>query len=112
MSSIARWSYKNIAVVRPFESMNEWKGEPIYGTPYTIDCNWTAEAKMERESGGVGGARGAEFVSQNIIFAEDPRPKYMDLIQLGGVGEFQQIRSVTGWDMEMFQDSMDYKLVT
>lgn len=112
MSNTANWSYTNIAIVKPFENIDQWNGQIVYGEPYEIDCTWTAEAKMERESGGVGGARGAEFISKNIIFTEDPRPKYLDMIQLGGVGEFQEIRSVTDWDMSFFGETPDFKLVT
>lgn len=112
MSSIARWSYKNTARVKPFVDYDQNTGETIYGAEYTIACNWTAESKVEIDRGGQSGAIGQEFVSQHIIYCEDARPKYMDMIALGDSDEFEQIRSVTGWDMNMFSDSMDFKLVT
>ncbi|SJN24425.1 hypothetical protein FM109_05480 [Vibrio casei] len=56
--------------------------------------------------------KGQEFVSKNEIFTEDKRPKYLDLIQLNGDTQWQEIRSVTGWDMSFFNEEPDFKLVT
>ena len=112
MSSVARWSYKSTATIKPFVSLNMETGQSIYGDEFTIACNWTAESKPERESGGQSGARGAEFISQHIIYTEDARPKYLDLIQLANHTDWEEIRSVTEWDMAMFKDTPDYKLVT
>ncbi len=112
MSSIARWSYKNTATVKPFVSIDDWSGKTVYGPEYTITCNWTADAEQARETGGQSGARGAEFVSKHIIYTEDARPKYLDLIMFDGSDGWEEIRAVTGWDMAMFNDTPDYKLVT
>lgn len=112
MSSIARWSYKAKAIVRPFVSMDDWTGATIYGDEYEIACNWTAEAEQVREAGGQSGARGVEFISKHIIYTEDPRPKYLDLIAFDGSDGWEEIRSITAWDMAMFGDVPDYKLVT
>lgn len=112
MSSISRWSYKNTARVKPFRDYDQNTGQAIYGEEYTIACTWTAESKVEIDRGGQSGAMGQEFVSQHIIYTEDDRPVYMDMIALAGSDDFEQIRSVTGWDMNMFSDSMDFKLVT
>jgi len=112
MSSIARWSYKNTATIRPFVSLDQMSGQSVYGDEFEIACNWTAESKPERESGGMSGSRGAEFISQHIIYTEDARPKYLDMIKLGGRDDWEEIRSVTVWEMAMFGDTPDYKLVT
>lgn len=106
MSRTSRWAYTNTATIKPFERMESWSGEVIYGEPYEIACTWTAEAKQHRDG------KGAEFVSTNVIFTEDTRPKYLDMIQLGGEGDFQEIRSVTNWDMSFFGETPDLKLVT
>jgi len=87
-------------------SIDLMTGETQYGDEYTIACTWTAEAAQERDD------RGAEFVSRHQVFTEDDRPKYLDMIRLGDSGEWEQIRSVTGWDMAMFSDTPDFKLVT
>lgn len=106
MSDIARWSYMNTATVKPATGeVNEW-GAAVYGEPYEIACNWIAKSQQMRND------RGHEFVSRNIIYTEDARPKYLDLIRLNGDSEFQQIESVTGWDMNMFNTNMDFMLVT
>ena len=108
-------------------------GATVYGDEYEIACNWIAESKQERDD------QGAEFVSRHIIFTEDPRPKYLDMIRLSGFGiafmsgsseeqsgseveyagseilsgsGWEEIRAKTSWDMALFNDSMDFKLVT
>lgn len=106
MSSIARWSYKNVATVQPFVSMDDWTGAVIYGPEYTIACNWIAESTQQRDQ------TGAEFISRQIIYTEDLRPKYLDLIRLGTQDDWQEVRSKTEWEMAMFGDVADFKLVT
>lgn len=114
MSSVARWSYKNTATVKPFVSMDDWTGATVYGPEYTIACTWTADSEQVRETGGQSGARGAEFVSKHTIFTEDRRPKYLDLIMFDGSDGWEEIRAVTSWDMSSLgePDSPDFKLVT
>lgn len=107
MSSIARWSYKAQATVTPFISKNGQTNQNVYGTPFTIWCNYTAKAEQRRDD------RGQEFVSQNLIYTEDDRPKYLDKITLDYPGALpQEIRSRTVWDMAMFGDIPDFLLVT
>lgn len=114
MSSVARWSYRNVATVKPYLSQDLMTGETVYGDPYDIACTWTAESKPERDAGGMAGARGAEFISQHTIYTEDPRPKYLDQISFTGSNGWEEIRSVTNWDMSSLgePDSPDFKLVT
>jgi len=105
VSSTANWSYTNTATVKPFLGMSEWGGTS-YGPEYTIACTWTAVSQQQRDD------NGAEFVSRFEIFTEDARPKMLDMIQLEGDAEWQEIRSRTWWDMSFFGETPDYKLVT
>lgn len=108
MSSIATWSYKNTATVRPFVSEDPYEGVITYGDPYDIACTWAAESKQMRD------ANGAEFVSNYIIWSEDARPKHRDLILLNTEAptDWQEIRSHMEWDMSPFADTPDFRTVT
>jgi len=108
MSSVARWSYKNTARVRPFIDEDLENGGVVYGDEYVIACTWAAESKEMRD------ATGAEFVSSYIIWSEDPRPKHRDLILLNTVAptDWQEVRSHMEWDMQMFDDTPDFRTVT
>lgn len=105
MSSIARWSYKNVATVRPVLGLGEY-GEATYGEPYVIACNWTAENITARQEDGQ------EFVGRHTIYTEDLRPQFGDEIQFLGSAGYERIRSRTCWDMELFSDTPDVRLVT
>lgn len=111
MSSIARWTYTNTAVVRPFEGVNEW-GKSTYGTEYEIACTWGTKGQQERGLGGQSGPQGAELVDTDTIYTEDPRPKRLDLIRLGGHDDWQEIRGRVEYDMSFFDDTPDYELTT
>ena len=106
LSKTANWSYTNTATVRPFISVDLMTQEAVYGEAYEIACTWTAKSEQARSSDG------AEFVSKHHIYTEDKRPKYLDLIQLNGSTEWEEIRSVTGWDMSPFGEEPDFLLVT
>lgn len=105
MSKIARWSYKNTAMVQPFIVADEY-GKNTYGEPYQIKCTWQAMSQAATTPAGV------EFVSRHVIYCEDARPKYLDLIQLNGQTEWEEIRAYGMDDMSMFNDTPDYKLTT
>jgi len=106
MSATARWSYTNTATVKPFISIDQWSGETTYGEEFEIACTWTAKSEQMRDD------KGKEFISNYEIFTENSAPKYLDLIQLNGHSEWQEIRSRTEWDMSFFEEEPDYKLVT
>lgn len=109
MSSLSDWTYTNTATVRPYVSEDMEGGGILYGDAYQIACTWTAKAEQRRD------ASGAEFVTRNIIWTEDQRPKHRDLITLNDGSELEQeIRTVTGWDMSPFDepDRPDFELVT
>lgn len=106
MSSIARWTYTNIAKIRPFVGIDDWTGQSSYGEEYEIACTWSAETEQQRS------ADGAEFVSRHVIYTEDRRPKRLDLISFDGSDGWEEIRDRTEWDMSPFGDTPDVKLIT
>lgn len=115
MSSIARWSYTNIATVWPFLSEDTYNGGITYDVPYTIACTWTGKTTQHRDS------TGAEFIARDTYWTEDQRPKYRDMIVKGDLSALtpaaagaEEIRDVTNWDMSPFgeADSPDFSLVT
>lgn len=106
MSNTANWSYTNTAIVRPLVSFDQWTQQSIYGDEYEIACTWEAKSEQMRDS------NGAEFVTKNIIYTEDARPKHLDLIKLNGKDNFEEIRAVNEFDMSFFGESPDYKVVT
>lgn len=115
MSSIARWSYRNIATVWPYVGEDLENGGTTYGVAYTIACTWTRKSEQRRDGSG------AEFVSSDIFWTEDSRPSYRDRIckqdQSGltpDAAGAEEVRSVTDWDMSPFNepDSPDFEIVT
>ncbi len=111
MSLIARWSYKNTAIVRPFIEEDLRNGGILYGAEYEIPCSWIAKSEAMREAAAPAG-RGEEFISRFVYYHEDPRPKFRDLIQRKGSTEWEEIRLVTEYDMAMFNDTYDYEAIT
>lgn len=112
MSDTARWSYANVAQVRPYMGVDDWGGGAIYGPEYLIACTWSIEATQFRDS------NGAEFVSRNIVYTEDLRPKRLDMIRLrssvdpDAFTQWEEIRDRTEWDMSFFTEVPDVRLVT
>ncbi len=106
MSKLSRWVYTNTARIKPFAGIDLMTGVTTYGTEFDIACTWTAEATQQRDQ------NGAEFVSRHVFFTEDARPKYLDMIKRGGHDDWEEIRSVTQWDMSFFNDTPDYKVIT
>lgn len=106
MSTTANWSYTNTATVRPFLHFDLSTQEAVYGPEYEIACTWVAKGEQVRDNSG------AEFVSRHQIFTEDRRPKYLDLIHFDGSYGWEEIRSVTNWDMSFFGEQPDFLLVT
>lgn len=106
MSRVARWSYKNTAKVKPRTGNVDKYGNPEYGIEYEISCTWGANAKQAAANAG------REFLVKNTIWTEDARPKYLDMIQLNGHSEWEEIRDRQEWDMSPFSDVPDYVLIT
>ena len=114
MSSIARFSYKNTATVRPFLGEDLENGGASYGDEFEIFCTWAASSTEERASASSSQSKGAEFVSGYTIWTEDPRPAHRDQILLNtdAVTGWQEIRDHMEWDMLFFNDTPDFRLVT
>lgn len=120
MSKIARFSYKALATIYPV-TYDDWNNSKVYGQPYLIDCAWTAtEGKDEDE-------RVSETDVSYVIFTEllynlQPveRPRKGWMIAPGDTTAFSdpleaganEISGVVEWDMSMFNDTPDYKIIT
>ena len=110
MSSVARWSYRNIATVWPFVSQDDAEGETIYGEPYEIACTWVAGGGEQRFQNGDQ----IEFVTKSLIWTEDQRPKVQDQIEMAGSYGRETIRAIKHYDMSALgePDSPDFELAT
>lgn len=109
MSSIARWSYKYRATIRPFLAHDSRTGVNSYGPEYVILCSVAAATAEDR---GAGGSNGIEFIARHVIYTEDARPKKLDMVQFEGSDGWEEIRDRTMWEMAAFNDTPDYKLIT
>lgn len=107
MSSIARWSYKYSATVKPFVSYDQRTGESTYGTEFDILCGVVGASDQDRVS-----VEGQELLAKHVIYTEDARPKYLDQIKFDGSDGWEEIRHKTFWEMAAFNDTPDYKLTT
>ena len=112
MSSIARWTYTDIATVTPYVSIDGVTGATNYGTPYTIKCNVTAITSSAIKA--TGGIDGDEWIGTHTIYTEDDRPRKGDLISFDGSDGAQIIRDRTFWSMTAFgaTETPDFKLIT
>lgn len=108
MSSIARFSYKNVATVWKRGPKDHLNGGSTWGEPFTIACTWIASSERRVETGNAS----AEFTSKCDYFHEDPRPDYMDKIKRGdhtavpdptAPGFADDIRAHLEWDMALFK---------
>lgn len=120
MSKIARWSYKAVATVYP-TIVNEWDGTRTYGEPFLISCAW------ERTDGTATDSNGNEVSNTLTIFTEllynnqeTKIPLRGDMIATGDTTDqpdpllagANEITGIVKWDMSMFNDTPDYKIVT
>lgn len=116
MSSIARWTYTDIATVTPRLGIDGVTGATNYGAPYTIKCNVTAIASSDiKPIGGAStGIDGDEWIGTHTIYTEDDRPSKGDLISFYGSDGAQVIRDRTFWSMTAFgaTETPDFKLIT
>lgn len=113
MSSIARWSYTEIAEVRPVLAFDAVAQKEVYGEVYQIKCAWQDKAEAR-----ISGETGEEFLSTRIYSTEDPRPNFGDDIRpistlIGGDG-WQRIKAKDTYPMSMFgkKEKPDFGLVT
>lgn len=113
MSSIARWSYTEVAEVRPVLSFDTVSQEPVFGESYRIKCAWQDKAETK-----VNPDTGEEFTTQRVYSTEDARPRHGDQIRpvstLIDGEDFQRIRLKEKFPMSMFgkSEKPDFGLVT
>lgn len=112
MSKVARWSYRNTATVKPRTGEVDKYGQPEYGETYEIACSWGSSAKQYKAGAEQRSSSGTEYVIKNTIYTEDARPQYLDMIQLNGSTEWEEIRERQEFDMSPFNDVPDYFLIT
>lgn len=112
MSEIANWSYTTTFEVKPFLKRDLSTQKSIFGDIYEIKGSYIGGGEQARESGSIGGARGAEFVSKYSVFTESKEPKYLDMIRVKGQELWDEIRKVEVFDMSAFDDIDDVLLVT
>ncbi|MDS1650675.1 hypothetical protein [Escherichia coli] len=120
MSKIARFSYKALATIYPV-TRDDWTNSDVYGEPYLIDCAW------QFVDGGASNGNGYEESETIIVFTEmlhgmeqQPIPKAGDYIALGDTTKENnplhaggnKITGITTWDMSLFNDTPDYKIIT
>ncbi|HFO4998526.1 TPA: hypothetical protein ACHJ7J_000240 [Escherichia coli] len=120
MSKIARFSYKALATIYPVKR-DDWTNSDVYGTPYLIDCSW------ERTDGTATDANGNEVSNTITVYTEllhkmQPvqRPEKGWMLATGDTTAIADplaaganfITGIVEWDMSMFNDTPDYKIVT
>lgn len=120
MSSIARWSYANVATVWPFVSRDPRTQAETYGEPYQIACTWISGAGRNRSSatGTRTDQNGQEYLVKQTFYTEDRRPVFRDMIATGThagthqAAQANKVREVVSYDMSMFgePDSPDFEV--
>ena len=113
MSSLARWSYTEIAEVRPVGSFNAVSQQYDFGESYLIKCAWQdkAETKIDPNTG-------EEFTTMRTYSTEDSRPRHGDQIRpvsdLIDGEDFQRIRLKEKFPASAFgkRELPDFGLVT
>lgn len=119
MSSIARWSYANVATIWPASGQDEY-GRPSFGAPYTVACTWADTGDTQRDEAGN------EFVPKSTFWLEAEYsgvvPACGDYIARFDLSSEQEplfaganpIRKVTNWDMSPFgaSETPDWALFT
>lgn len=120
MSSLARWSYTNVATVWPFVSRDPRGGTETFGAPYQIACSWISGAGRNRASavGTRTDQAGLEYLVKQTFYTEDKRPVFRDMIARGEhAGTWQaagadKVREVKEYDMSPFgeADSPDFEM--
>lgn len=100
------FAFKSTAQVKPYLGHDDFTGAVSYGDEVEIACTWIAVAEQARDN------NGAEFVGRHTVYTADPRATYLSLIKLGDHSDWEEIRSVTSYDMAMFGTVVEYKLVT
>lgn len=118
MSTLASWSYTNVATIWPNYGTDEY-GRPSFGAPYTVACTWADTGETQRDEAGV------EFVPKSTFWAEFEyggttplRGDYIAKFDLTGEPDpvaagASPLRKVTSWDMTPFgNETPDWALFT
>lgn len=120
MSATARWSYTNVATVYT-RTYDDLKTVWVTGTPYLIDCTWSAKNEVATDSAGK------EFTTNLIFFTElkrnsvDATMPQRDWYIARGDTTAQAdplkaganiIKSINEDDMSFFGEEPDYKIMT
>jgi len=74
---MSAWYFTETATVYPYNGADDWNGGITYGTPYTIKCGREAISRQSRDQDG------AEFVTRDVYYTGDARPKFLDRIAPG-----------------------------
>lgn len=113
MSSIARWSYTEIAEVKPLVDFDPMTQTSTYGDPFTIKCAW-----QDKSEDKIDGDSGEQYLSTRVYSTEDTRPKLGDQIRpispLVDEDSWDRIRTHEKFPMSMFgkNEKPDFGLVT
>lgn len=114
MALMSAWYFTETATVYPYEGVDDWTGGVTYGAPYTIACGRVGESRQSRDQDG------AEFVTRDVYYTGDTRPKFMDKIAPGdtaastwdavGAAEIRKVAyhgmSALGYDAEFDLETM------
>lgn len=77
MSASANWSYTAKATVWSWLGRDDWTGLEQFGPPQVFDCDYSAESKRMTD------AKGVEFTTRQIIYAERADIKQGDRLLIG-----------------------------
>jgi len=113
MAFMSAWYMIDTATIYPRISENEWGGAVTYGTPYTILCGHEGVSRQSRDT------EGAEFVTRDVYYTGDARPRYLDRIAYGDTtaqawdaAEAAEIRKIARHGMSAFNYEDEYELET
>ena len=81
MAFMSAWYFTDTATVYPRSASDDWSGAVTYGAPYTIQCGHEGIARQSRDNNQANTA--SEFITKDIYYTGDTRPKYLDRIALG-----------------------------
>ena len=119
MSSIARWTYTNVATVWPVT--RDRAGNLLYGQPHLLSCTWKLGGDVQRD------AMGNEFVPKSTFYyeadwdaADKPQRNWYiaPRDRRSATGPFEAgaelIAEIVGYDMSMFgaAETPDWVLFT
>jgi hypothetical protein len=81
MALMSAWYFTELATIYPYTGVDDWNGGVTYGTPYLIACGREGASRQSRDQDG------AEFVTRDVYYTGDNRPKFLDRIATGDTTE-------------------------